>query len=131
MFKPPKDTEADAIKRTVDDLGLENVTFAFVHIAPGNPYIVFDNAQPGIGYRDPKKGVLGPSRGLHIKLGDYKSLVVSSGASELKQASDGMPRPCLLKLHRHSTFKDMTYLSRQAFEFWAFLAHAGLQSRFQ
>jgi hypothetical protein len=126
MFKPPKDTEADAIKRTVDDLGLESVTFAFVHIAPGNPYIVFDNAQPGLGYRDPKKGVLGPSRGLHIKLGDYESLVVFSGASELKQASDGMPRPCLLKLHRHSTFKDMTYLSRQAFEFsghsWRMLA---------
>ena len=126
MFKPPKDTEADAIKRTVDDLGLENVTFAFVHIAPGNPYIIFDNAQPGLGYRDPKKGVLGPSRGLHIKLGDYETLVVFSGASELKQASDGMPRPCLLKLHRHSTFKDMTYLSRQAFEFsghsWRMLA---------
>jgi hypothetical protein len=126
MFKPPKDTEADAIKRTVEDLGLENVTFAFVHIAPNNPYLIFDNTQAGMGYRDPKKGVLGPSRGLHIKLGDYESLVVFSGASELKQASDGMPRPCLLKLHRHSTFKDMTYLSRQAFEFsghsWRMLA---------
>jgi len=115
MFKPPKDTEADAIKRTVDDLGLENVTFAFVHIAPSNPYVIFDNEQPGIGYQ--KKGVLGPSRGLHIKLGDNECLVVFSGASELKQADDGLPRPCLLKLHRHSTFRDMTYLSRQAFEF--------------
>jgi hypothetical protein len=117
MFKPPKDTEAKAIKRTVDALGLEDVTFAFVHIAPSHPYIVFDNMQKGIGYRDPKKGVLGPSRGLHIKLGDFESLVVFSGASELKQATDGMPRPCLLKLHRLSTFKDMTYLARQAFEF--------------
>lgn len=126
MFKPPKDTEADAIKRTVDDLGLEDVTFAFVHVASNNPYIVFDNGQLGIGYRDLKKGILGPSRGLHIKLGDYESLVVFSGASELKQASDGMPRPSLLKLHRHSTFKDMTYLARQAFEFsghsWRMLA---------
>ncbi|XSC47617.1 argonaute/piwi family protein [Bradyrhizobium sp. RDT10] len=117
MFKPPKDAEADAIKRTVDALGLEDVTFAFVHIADTHPYLVFDNTQKGIGYRDPKKGVLGPSRGLHMKLGDYESLVVFSGASELKQASDGMPRPCLLKLHRSSTFKDMTYLARQAFEF--------------
>jgi hypothetical protein len=117
MFKPPKDTEAEAIKRTVDALGLEDVTFAFVHIAPSQPYIVFDNTQKGFGYRDPKKGVLGPSRGLHIKLGDFESLVVFSGASELKQATDGMPRPCLLKLHRLSTFKDMTYLARQAFEF--------------
>jgi len=117
MFKPPKDTEAEAIKRTVDALGLADVTFAFVHVAPSHPYVVFDNTQKGIGYRDPKKGVLGPSRGLHIKLGDYESLVVFSGASELKQITDGMPRPCLLKLHRLSTFKDMTYLARQAFEF--------------
>jgi hypothetical protein len=117
MFKPPKDAEADAIKRTVDALGLEDVTFAFVHIADMHPYLIFDNTQKGIGYRDPKKGILGPSRGLHIKLGDFESLVVFTGASELKQASDGMPRPCLLKLHRLSTFKDMTYLARQAFEF--------------
>lgn len=117
MFKPPKDTEAEAIKRTVDDLGLENVTFAFVHVAPSHPYIIFDNQQKGIGYRDPKKGVLGPMRGLHIKLGDHELLIVFSGASELKQAKDGMPRPCLLKLHRLSTFRDMTYLARQAFEF--------------
>ncbi|WP_421521875.1 argonaute/piwi family protein [Ochrobactrum quorumnocens] len=117
MFKPPKDTEAEAIKRTVDDLELENVTFAFVHIAPSHPYLIFDNTQKGIGFRDPKKGILGPERGLHLKLGDYESLVVFSGASELKQASDGTPRPCLLKLHRLSTFTDMTYLARQAFEF--------------
>jgi hypothetical protein len=117
MFKPPKDTEAEAIKRAVDALGLEDVTFAFVHVASSHPYVVFDNAQKGVGYGDIKKGVLGPSRGLHIKLGDYESLVVFSGASELKQATDGMPRPCLLKLHRLSTFRDMTYLARQAFEF--------------
>ena len=73
--------------------------------------------QPGIGYRDPKKGVLGPSRGLHLKLGDKESLIVFSGASELKKPEDGMPRPCLLKLHRLSTFTDMTYLARQAFAF--------------
>jgi hypothetical protein len=117
MFKPFKDIEAEAVKRVVDDLGLEDVTFAFVHIAPDHPFIVFDDAQPGIGYRDPKKGVLGPSRGLHLKLGDRESLVVFSGASELKRPEDGMPRPCLLKLHRLSTFTDMTYLARQAFAF--------------
>ncbi len=116
-FKPLKDSEAEAIKGAVDGLGLQDVTFAFVHIADTHPIIVFDNNQKGIGSRDPKKGVLGPSRGLHLKLGDYESLVVFSGASELKQATDGMPRPCLLKLHRSSTFRDMTYLARQAFQF--------------
>lgn len=117
VFKPLKDAEAEAIKRAVDDLGLSDVTFAFLHIAPDHPYIIFDNDQTGLGYRDPKKGVLGPSRGLHLKLGDFQSLLVFTGASELKKASDGIPRPSLLKLHRLSTFSDMTYLARQAFEF--------------
>lgn len=117
MFKPLKDIEAEAVKRVVSDLNLEDVTFAFLHIAPDHPFVVFDNAQGGIGAREPKKGVLGPSRGLHLKLGDKESLVVFSGASELKKPGDGMPRPCLLKLHRLSSFTDMTYLARQAFAF--------------
>ena len=126
VFKPLKDREAEAVEKTVKELDLDNVTFAFIHIAQSHPYLIFDYNQRGIGYRDPRKGVLGPSRGLHVKLGDRESLVVFSGASELKQASDGMPRPCLLKLHRLSTFTDMTYLARQAFEFaghsWRMLA---------
>jgi len=126
VFKPLKDTEAEAIERTVRDLQLDNVTFAFLHIAPSHPFLVFDHSQPGIGFSEPRKGVLGPTRGLHIKLGDYESLVVFSGASELKLAEHGMPRPCLLKLHRLSTFTDMTYLARQAFQFsghsWRVLA---------
>ncbi|WP_439602426.1 argonaute/piwi family protein [Devosia sp.] len=126
VFKPLKDTEAEAIKRAVEHQGLSDVTFAFVHIAQDHPFVVFDNTQEGIGYGNVKKGVLGPSRGLHLKLGDFESLIVFSGASELKQASDGMPRPCLLKLHRLSTFSDMTYLARQAYEFagnsWRMLA---------
>jgi hypothetical protein len=117
MFKPLKDVEAEAVKRVVDDLSLEDVTFAFVHVAPDHPFVVFDNNQEGLGFRAPKKGVLGPTRGLHLKLGERESLVVFSGASELKKAEDGMPRPCFLKLHRLSTFTDMTYLSRQAFAF--------------
>lgn len=126
VFKPLKDGEAEAIKRAVHEQGLSDVTFAFLHIAPDHPYLVFDNSQEGIGFSTPKKGVMGPSRGLHLKLGNSESLVVFSGASELKQASDGLPRPCLLKLHRLSTFSDMTYLARQAFEFagnsWRMLA---------
>lgn len=127
VFKPLKDEEAEAIKSAVEEQDLIDVSFAFVHVAADHPYLVFDNAQQGIGFGNaPKKGILGPTRGLHLKLGDFESLVVFSGASELKQASDGIPRPCLLKLHRLSTFSDMTYLARQAFEFagnsWRMLA---------
>jgi hypothetical protein len=92
VFEPLKVTEAEAIERAVLDLQLDNVTFAFFHIAPSHPFLVFDHSQPGIGFSEPRKGVLGPARGLHVKLGDYESLVVFSGASELKLADHGMPR---------------------------------------
>ena len=119
MFKPAKDIEADAIKATVEALDLENVTYAFLHIAPNHPFVIFDKNEKGQPRYAPRKGVLGPTRGVHLKLGDYETLVVFSGASELKQETDGLPRACLLKLHRNSTFKDMTYLARQAFDFTA------------
>ena len=119
MFKPAKDVEADAIKAAVEALALDNVTYAFLHIAPTHPFLIFDRNQKGQPPYAPKKGILGPTRGVHLKLGDYESLVVFSGASELKQETDGLPRACLLKLHRNSTFRDMTYLARQAFDFAA------------
>jgi hypothetical protein len=117
MFKPAKDVEAEAIKKAVEDLALENVTYAFLHIAPDHPFLIFDLGQEGLPAHNTKKGIVGPSRGLHLKLGDKQSLVVFSGASELKKASDGLPAPSLLSLHPNSTFKDMTYLARQAFDF--------------
>ena len=119
MFKPAKDIEADAVKAAVEALDMDNVTYAFLHIAPKHPFVVFDRKQKGLSRSSPKKGVLAPMRGVHLKLNDYESLVVFTGASELKQGSDGLPRPCLLKLHRNSTFRDMTYLARQAFDFTA------------
>lgn len=117
MFKPAKDVEAEAIKAAVEALDLEDVTYAFLHIAPSHPFLIFDLEQRGQPAWRPEKGVLGPSRGLHLKLSDTQSLVVFAGASELKHATDGLPRPCLLTLHRNSTFRDMTYLARQAFDF--------------
>ena len=119
MFKPAKDVEADAVKAAVEALELDNVTYAFLHVAPNHPFIIFDKNQKGQPSFAPTKGVLAPARGVHLKLGDYESLVVFTGASELKRDTDGLPRACLLKLHRNSTFRDMTYLARQAFDFTA------------
>lgn len=122
-FKQIKDIEAEAIKEAVDALDLENVVFAFVHVVERHPFLVFDQNQEGLPSwerdKTKRRGVLGPSRGLHMKLGDFESLVVFAGVNELKQAHHGMPTACLLKLHRHSTFTDMTYLARQAFDFTA------------
>lgn len=122
-FKQIKDIEAEAIKNAVDSLELENVVFAFVHIAEHHPFLIFNRSQEGLpkweSNRSKRKGVLGPSRGTHIKISNDQSLIVFSGVDELKQASHGLPTACLLKLHRHSTFTDMTYLARQAFDFTA------------
>jgi hypothetical protein len=52
-----------------------------------------------------------------MALGDGESLLCLTGPRDLKQARHGMPQPTLLKLHRRSTFRDMTYLTRQAFDF--------------
>ena len=117
MFKPAKEVEAEAIKAAVEALDLQNVVYAFLHIAPTHPFLIFDKKQKGLPAYAPTKGKLAPTRGVHLKLGDYESLVVFSGALELKRATDGLPRACLLKLHRNSTFGDMTYLARQAFDF--------------
>ncbi len=123
VFKPLKDVEAKAIKDAVEGMDLENVVYAFVHIAPFHPFLIFDRTQEGLPKyqqdQSRRKGIMGPSRGVHLKLGDHDSLVVFAGASELKKASDGLPRACLLKLHDDSTFRDMTYLARQAFDFTA------------
>ena len=123
IFKPLKDVEAEAIKDAVEGMELENVVYAFVHIAPHHPFAIFDRSQYGLPSwqtdQGKRKGVMGPSRGVHLKLGDNESLVVFAGVSELKKPSDGLPRACLLKLHRNSTFRDMTYLARQAFDFTA------------
>lgn len=117
VFKRLKDTEVDAVKRTVERLDLDDVSFAFIHVAQDHPWLLFDLDQKGVGYYGPKKGVLAPSRGQYVKLGDAQALTVLSGVSELKLERHGMPRPVLLLLHRDSTFKDIDYLAQQIFEF--------------
>lgn len=121
-FKPFKDVEVAAVDRLMRSLDLPNIEYAFIHLADDHPFLLFDENNPGAGFgAGPKKGVFAPIRGTLVRLNRDEALLSFTGAQELKQASDGMPRPALLKLHRNSTFKDLTYLARQAF---AFSAHS-------
>jgi hypothetical protein len=116
-FKQMADQETDAVAELVESLGLTQVKYAFLHIVDDHPFTIFDEAQPGIRQRDGIKGAYAPDRGVLVHLGDNESLLCFTGARELKLAKQGMPQPALLRLHRRSTFRDMTYLARQAFDF--------------
>lgn len=118
-FKPMKDVEADAVKDLAAQLKDFDVEYAFLHIAENHPYLIFDTEQPGVFDRETKKtkGVFASPRGHYIRISDRDVLLTLTGPGEVKKPSDGMPRPILLKLHPQSTFSDMTYLSRQTFNF--------------
>lgn len=118
-FKPFKDAEADAVKNVVASMGDYDVEYAFVHVVGDHPFLVFDTGQQGV--HDWKthrsKGVFAPPRGVFFRLSDRETLITLTGPNEVKRPEDGLPRPILLRIHRESTFKDTTYLARQAYAF--------------
>jgi hypothetical protein len=118
-FKPFKNLEADAVKEAVADLSDFDVDLAFLHIAEDHPFLIFDEKQDGVyDFRTKgKKGIYVPQRGYFLHFSDRETLMTTTGPSDIKQAEHGMPRPIFLKLHKNSTFTDMTYLSRQVFAF--------------
>lgn len=116
-FKTFKEVEATAVKQVMAELGDYNVEFAFIHVAESHPYLLFDTQQGGTGYY--KKGIYAPERGKYLQLSEHVSLVSLTGAQELKQSEDGHPAPVQLILHKDSTFKDLTYLSKQVLKFGA------------
>ena len=117
VFKEMADAEAEAVEKVVQQLGLTQVKYAFLHIVDQHPFAIFDEASKGTRSREGMKGVFAPDRGLSTQLSDRETLLFFTGGRDLKQARDGHPLPTLLRLHRQSTFQDMTYLTRQAFDF--------------
>lgn len=116
-FKTLKDVEIDVVKQIVGELGDYCVEFAFIHVADNHPYLLFDDQQSGIGKQ--KKGIYSPIRGKFLQLSEHTALACLTGGQELKKPTDGLPAPVQLILHRDSTFKDMTYLSKQVLKFGA------------
>jgi hypothetical protein len=118
-FKPFKDIEADAVKKLMGKLGQYDVDFAFVEISAEHPYLLFDEAQQGVQDFETKtkKGAFAPERGKTLELGKAEVLLVLTGPRDVKRPEDGLPSPVLLRLHRESTFTDMTYLARQVYAF--------------
>ncbi len=118
-FKRMRNTEIDAVKSLISELGEYDVEYAFLHVKEHHSFMLFDEKQPGI--RDfetgSQKGAMAPQRGLFFPLSDSETLLVLTGPGQLKRPEDGLPRPVLLDLHPASTFQDMTYLTRQVYAF--------------
>ncbi len=115
-FKPLKEAEETAVKSLIAGLGDYDVEYAFLHVVEDHPILLFDEAQKGEPAFDGKngvKGVFAPERGRFLRLSDHEVLLTLTGPRDVKQVSDGMPRPVQLRLGRGSTFNDMTYLTRQ------------------
>ena len=118
VFKPFKNTEVEAVKKLMARLGITEAAFAFVHVVDDHPFLAFDENNAGVtGPGGSKKGTFAPERGTMLKFTRDEALIAFSGARELKRPSDGLPKPVLLRLHPDSTFKDITYQTRQAFAF--------------
>ena len=117
-FKPLKNVEAEAVHSLMSNLSIPHAEYAFLHIADQHPFQVYDRNEEGA-YAGPnkRKGIAAPPRGLIVYLSRYEALLALKGARELKQTTDGHPRPQLIRLHRESTFRDLTYLTQQAFAF--------------
>lgn len=117
-FKPVKDVEAQAVRDLMTELAIPHAEYAFLHIADTHPFQIFDESEQGVSSgRGAKKGILAPPRGLAIHLSRHDALLCLKGARELKQAYDGHPSSLFLHLHRESSFRDLTYLCRQAYAF--------------
>jgi hypothetical protein len=119
-FKPMKDDEAEAVKAVARSLTQDfHVDFAFLHVAHDQPLIIVDTEQRGAKAwgGSALKGALAPSRGIYVALSRSETLLSLVGPEELKKATDGLPSPIMLKLHRSSSFADMEYLTKQVFNF--------------
>ncbi len=102
---------ADAVLAAVAAIGLDRVTFAFLHVAEEHPWALLDTSATS------GKGAFGPDRGQAVELTEREWLVSLTGRQQVKVGGQGVPAPVLLRLHEGSTFKDMLYLSRQVSDF--------------
>jgi len=115
VFKDFNKVEIRAVKALIERLGLPHARFAFIHVAEMHPYLLFDPDQEGVGRE--LKGEAAAPRGLRLTLAWDEALICLKGPKEVRKWTDGIPKPLLLKLHPDSTFKDISTLARQVFDF--------------
>ena len=119
VFKPLKDSEAQAVKAFVESLTDYDVEFAFLTLSQEHPFTMLDRDQKGVRDYESKmtKGKLVPPRGWAVRIGGRELLMALTGPAQIRTPYQGAPHPVLLRLHRESTFGDLNYLAQQAYNF--------------
>ena len=121
-FKPFRDVEVQAIKDFVSEITDFETELAFVSIGDDHPFVIFDPRQLGIEDNNPKyrgmwKGEATPERGYLVQIGLNTSLITVTGPRQLLTPYQACPKPLLVSLHKDSTFKDISYITRQVYAF--------------
>lgn len=119
IFKPIKHIEADVVASLMEQYQEFDIKFAFVTFSEFHPYVLFNENERGEfdNYRKIYKGTYVPWRGYNVLLDPRSCLVQMLGPHEMKTSRHGASRPVLVRIHRSSTFVDLTYVVQQAFKF--------------
>lgn len=104
--------EIKAVRSVINKYREYQIEYAFVKVSENHGLHMFDTETASA-----PKGRLAPLRGKRVKLSGHEMLVYLIGQKELRQKTDGHPRGLILDVHKDSTFKDLTYLSTQLFNF--------------
>jgi len=126
--KPLTGTEIDTLaKVAVRTLG-DGIQFesAFLTIEMDHPFKVVAPKEKGreafVERLDGRPGranvgECAPRRGLTVDLGRSKRLLCVNGPLLMKREGESIPQPLQITLHKDSTYRDMTALTRQVFHF--------------
>lgn len=96
-----------------------NVQFAFLTVSEQHPFRLLDKGFPG--KTNPNRGVTKavyvPERGVLVEIDEHSRLLCTNGPTLIKRAGLPLPSPLLIRLHRESSYTDLTYLSEQVLKF--------------
>lgn len=120
-YQPFRGQEIDRIvAECVAEVGQEqNIEFAFLTVTKDHPFTLLDINQEGYsrGQGAPLKGTYYPDRGLITQIGRYERLISTIGPAQSLGPDVPIAKPILIKLHRASTYNDLTYLAEQVLRF--------------
>lgn len=126
--KPLTGREIDALAKIALESLPEGIQFesAFLTIETDHPFkLVAPRSTGKKAFVERINGIRGmalvgecaPSRGLVVDLGESKRLLCVTGPLLMKREGESIPQPLQVRIHKDSTYTDMTALTRQVFHF--------------